>query len=637
MPTLAVAKKFLCNLIGKSFTDTEFENLCFDFGIELDDITSEREMFMREQGAAVDCEKRTGVVAAEKLSDEVLYKIDTPANRYDLLSAEGMSLALRVFLGLLPMPRFTVLNKMKPLYTMTVEKKVKSIRPYVVCAVLKNISFNDYSYNSFIDLQEKLHSGLARRRTLASVGTHDLDKINMSSFLYTALPKEKISFIPLRQTKVMNCAGDGLAQFFAEDRHIGKYVPLISSFPDYPVIMDGAGQQVLSLPPIINSSYSAISKATKNIFIECTATDHRKAQVLVNQMVCAFSMYCENPFSVEAVQVNYEETCEDGTKTEVCPPMNPFDMEMDVSRTKQRLGVDVGSAEDCANLLKKMMLGINEVKENSVSVSVPPCRADIFGPSDLIEDVGIAYGYSNIEFTECTTHGAVTQTPVSKVGHLIRQELAAAGYTELLTYSLCSRDDAFSHLQRQDTDVAVHIANPQTMEFQICRPTLLVGMLKTLSANKSNPLPHRFFECADVVLLDNEKNFPPVLDTTMDKCYPSSGARNQRRLAALHCGSTNSSCFEMIHGLTEFILLKFSIPPKSAATRNEEDSYTVEASDEDGAFFEGRGMAVFLHRKNQKVKIGGLGVVHPKSLKHFDIPYPCSYVELNIQFLCTEL
>lgn len=631
MPTLAVSKNFLCDLIGKKFTDKEFEDLCFDFGIELDDITSEREMFLREQG-------RDGLkdTSADKLSDEVLYKIDTPANRYDLLSAEGMALALKVFLGLMPMPRFQVLHKASPLYTMKVEKSVKNVREYVVCAILRNITFTEYSYNSFIDLQEKLHSGLARRRSLASVGTHDLDKINSSAFLYTARPKEQISFIPLRQTKVMNCAGNGLAEFFADDRHIGKYVPLISSFPNYPLIMDGEGKQVLSLPPIINSSYSAISRSTKNIFIDCTATDHRKAQVLVNQLICAFSRYCDEPFTVEAVKVEYEETCEDGTKVEVCPVMDPIEMSIDLHRTKQRIGVDVGSAEDCANYLKKMMFDIKNVTNNSVTVLVPPCRTDVFGPSDLIEDVGIAYGYTKIEYKECTTHGLVTQTPVSKVGHLIRQELACAGYTELLTFSLCSRDDAFLHLQREDKEVAVHIGNPQTMEFQICRPTLLVGMLKTLSANKSNPLPHRFFECADVVLLDNEQNFPPVLDTPLDKSYPCTGARNQRHIAALHCGSTNNSCFEQIHGLTEFILMKFSIPPKSEA-KGDEDCYTMEPTDEDGAFFEGRGMAVFLHRKGQKVKIGGLGVVHPKSLKHFDVPYPCSYVELNIQFLCTQL
>ena len=41
-------------------------------------------------------------------SDEVIYKIDIPANRYDLLCAEGISRALNVFRGTTPTPTFSL-------------------------------------------------------------------------------------------------------------------------------------------------------------------------------------------------------------------------------------------------------------------------------------------------------------------------------------------------------------------------------------------------------------------------------------------------------------------------------------------------------------------------------------------------
>lgn len=633
MPTLSVKKNVLFEKLGKTYTDNEFEDVCFQFGLELDDITSEKKMHMKERGSADD---------NVNLSDEVVYKIDLPANRYDLCSCEGLSLALRVFLGFMPTPRFQVVNKAAPLYTMKVRPSVRNIRSFVVCAVLKNINFTSDSYKSFIDTQEKLHATLARNRTLASVGTHDLDKIeNNHSFLYTALPREEISFVPLRETTVLNCAGDGLADFYRNDRHIGKYVSLISNFSHYPLIMDAAGKNVLSLPPIINSRYSAISEQTKNIFIDCTAPDYRKACMLVNQLIYAFSQYCEKPYTVEAVKIEYEDEPTPGnTKVVITPNFDSVDMVVSAQKARDRIGHNVGDAKECARLLERMMFGIKEVGEDNVTVSIPAFRTDVFGPSDLIEDIGISFGYDNIEYQECTTRGAVTQTPVSKVSNLIRQEMAFAGYMELLTFSLCSRDDAFLHLQRQDNDTAVHIEKPKTVEFQVCRPSLMPGILKTLSANKSVPLPFRFFEVADVVMIDNEKNFPPILGTTTDTFYPPSGARNQRRLAALTCGSVNSSFFEQTLGLTEYILCKFGIPQKKAEVLTDEkvgDTYTLEPSDDDGAFFQGRAMSIFLHRQNQKVKIGGLGVVHPMTLKHYDIPYPCSYVEMNIQFLCTEL
>ena len=43
---------------------------------------------------------------------------------------------------------------------------VADVRPIVMGAVLRNVTFTEASYESFIDLQDKLHQNLARRRTL---------------------------------------------------------------------------------------------------------------------------------------------------------------------------------------------------------------------------------------------------------------------------------------------------------------------------------------------------------------------------------------------------------------------------------------------------------------------------------------
>lgn len=43
--------------------------------------------------------KQGGSGAAEAASTDIIYKIDIPANRYDLLCLEGLARALRIFLG----------------------------------------------------------------------------------------------------------------------------------------------------------------------------------------------------------------------------------------------------------------------------------------------------------------------------------------------------------------------------------------------------------------------------------------------------------------------------------------------------------------------------------------------------------
>lgn len=95
-----------------------------------------------------------------------------------------------------------------------------------------------------------------------------------------------------------------------------QYLPIIKDSPVYPVITDVNGV-VLSLPPIINGDHSKITLNTKNVFIECTATDLTKAKIVLDTLVCMFSKYCKDPYTVERVRVEYP----DG-KYEDCPELD---------------------------------------------------------------------------------------------------------------------------------------------------------------------------------------------------------------------------------------------------------------------------------------------------------------------------
>ncbi|KAL6972707.1 phenylalanine--tRNA ligase, partial [Sarracenia purpurea var. burkii] len=98
--------------------------------------------------------------------------------RYDLLCLEGLAQALRIFIGLDPIPTYTVANiRRESMLKMHVKPETSLIRPYIVCAVLRGITFDEARYNSFIDLQDRLHQNICRRRTLVAIGTHDLDTI----------------------------------------------------------------------------------------------------------------------------------------------------------------------------------------------------------------------------------------------------------------------------------------------------------------------------------------------------------------------------------------------------------------------------------------------------------------------------
>jgi phenylalanyl-tRNA synthetase beta chain len=69
-----------------------------------------------------------------------------------------------------------------------------------VAAILRNVTFDQDNYKSFIDLQDKLHQNICRKRSLFAIGTHDLDTVE-GPFTYDARPPGDIKFQPLNQDK----------------------------------------------------------------------------------------------------------------------------------------------------------------------------------------------------------------------------------------------------------------------------------------------------------------------------------------------------------------------------------------------------------------------------------------------------
>lgn len=477
---------------------------------------------------------------------------------------------------------------------MTITPATAQIRPHAVAAVLRNIKFTQESYTSFIDLQDKLHQNICRKRTLVAIGTHDLDTIK-GPFTFDAKPPKDIKFKPLNQDKEMNA--EELMEFYSTHAQLKAYLPIIRDSPVYPVIYDSNGV-VLSMPPIINGDHSKITLNTKNVFIECTATDLTKAKIVLDTIVCMFSAHCAKPFIVEACEV----VTPDG-KTLKYPELNYRVEKICTKKAIDYVGIE-GTPELVSSLLNKMYFKTSLNKNGELSVEIPPTRHDIMHACDIYEDVAIACGYNNIRKSLPATTTIGRQYPLNKLTEQMREQVAQSGFTEALTFTLCSRDDISTKLNKKIENLpAVHIANPKTLEFQVARTTLISGLLKTLSANRKMPIPLKLFEIADVVIVDK--------DTEV-------GARNERRICAVNCNKTAG--FEIVHGLLDRVMQLLDVP------WNKVDGYYLQAI-EDSLFFPGRGASILYKGKS----IGKIGVLHPSILTAFELSTPCSIVEINLE------
>ena len=81
----------------------------------------------------------------------------------------------------------------------------------MVGAILRNIKLDQDIYDSFIDLQDKLHHNICRKRTLVAIGTHDYDTIK-GPFIYDAKAPKDIKFTPLNQKEALD--GEKLMEFY---------------------------------------------------------------------------------------------------------------------------------------------------------------------------------------------------------------------------------------------------------------------------------------------------------------------------------------------------------------------------------------------------------------------------------------
>lgn len=506
---------------------------------------------------------------------------------------------MSIFLGDIKPPMYKVVKPASMIETV-VKPSTQGVRQYLVTGVLRGVRITPTVYNSIIDLQEKLHHNICRKRAMVAIGVHDLSKVT-PPFVYSAEPPKEIKFVPLNQTKEFRA--DELMEFYQSDNHLKHYLHIIKDEALYPVIRDSKGL-VLSMPPIINGDRTKVdlegkSEKIMDLFFEATATDITKALIVLDTLTTMLTEHCKEKFTAEATQVIYEHSGE----TVVLPSLETRNKVINVAETNSIVGINI-KAEDMSKSLTKMGLKSTVKSKAEISVDIPPTRHDVIHTCDIVEDVAIAYGYDNIAAIIPKTPTVARQFPLNKITDLLRENIAQAGFTEALTFSLCSIEDECEKI-RQPRELRepnlVKIANPKTIEFQTARNTILPGLLKTIQANKKMPLPLKLFEVSDVVQVD------PEVDV---------GARNERHICAVYYNK--SPGFEIIHGLLDRLMKLLDVK-----------DYSLVGNDDNPTYFEGRGAQIMAKGK----LIGSLGVLHPEVCEKFELVNPCSAIEINLEKL----
>jgi phenylalanyl-tRNA synthetase beta chain len=500
-------------------------------------------------------------------------------NRPDIWNIEGLARALRGFLGVEKGLRQYIVGK--PLAEVNVDPRLKNIRPYIGCSIVKNVKLTDTIIRGFMHLQDKLDQSYGRNRQRTSIGLYDFSLITPPLHYVVAKPTE-ISFVPLDFDEEMN-----LKEILELHPKGIEYGHIVSKYPFYPILLDSK-KNVLSFPPIINSNdLGRVTEKTRHILVEVTGTMH---ETVLNTLKMVTLSLIDRGGKAYSTTIHYPlENLKVTT-----PKLETRLMGLGVKYVNSILGLRL-TAKRIAELLGKAGFGVEKLRKTKMTVQVPCYRIDVMHPIDLVEDVAIAYGYNNIKplWRKLPTRGG--EKPEQNLFNVARELMVGLGFQEVLTFTLTNQENLFKKMNCRKKRI-VEIANPKVQTLTCLRNWLLPSLMEFLSNNLHVEYPQKIFELGTVTLLDGKNE---------------TKTKDEEKLAAVIVHANAS--FSEIKSALDAFFMNFGLEWQIKEAKHQ-------------SFIDGRVGAVVVKRRN----VGIVGEAHPKVLEAWKLENPAVAFELNL-------
>ncbi|MFO7967386.1 MAG: phenylalanine--tRNA ligase subunit beta [Archaeoglobaceae archaeon] len=501
--------------------------------------------------------------------DEETVDIEFFPNRPDLYSIEGVARALRGFMDVEKGYRQYEVRGSD--WEVTVEPPVLEVRPRIVCCVVRNIELNDEVIRSLMDVQEDLHWTIGRNRRKMAIGVHDLSKVYFP-LRYTAVDRE-YSFRPLDFDNNIS-VGDILT---GHPKGM-DYSFILEGKKRFPMIIDSK-DEAISFPPIINAEKTRVTEETKDLFIDVTGFDDNVDKAL-NILT---SMLADRGGVLEEVKVIYPD------RSEKTPDLTGKEMSIEKQEVEDLLGFEL-SGEEIEEALEKMRFGA-EIDGDALKVIVPAYRADVLHEWDVIEDIGIGYGYDRIEPQYPPTNTIGLSHKWNDKKDIAREIMTGLGYMEVISFTLTNEKMQYEKMLRDSRSWEHHtpVLHPITEEHTILRTDILPKLLEILSMNKHYALPQRIFEVGDTIV----------------------GMENRLKLSA--CTTHSRANFAEIRSLVQSFMKELDLQWEAKESRNK-------------AFIPGRRVSIIVSGE----KVGVFGELHPQVLNNFYLNTPVAGMEIEL-------
>ena len=144
-----------------------------------------------------------------------------------------------------------------------------------------------------------------------------------------------------------------------------------------------------------------------------------------------FSRYCAEPFSIEPVEI----VSEHNGQSRLTPNVALRTMEVSKAYVNDALGLKLSTEEMSAELRKMSLRATQSTKDEDIlDVQIPITRPDVLHPCDIMEDVGVGYGFNKVPKDGQLSNSSfiATPLPVNKISDIFREASAQSGWVEVL-------------------------------------------------------------------------------------------------------------------------------------------------------------------------------------------------------------